>query len=266
MSSSFFPSAENAFGVSGNGLIDFHTHVLPGMDDGSSSVQESLQMLEASMRQGVFGMVLTPHFYANTDNPVHFLEKRSRSLDKLKQHMRIPMPLLIPGAEVQYFSGITEVKELTQLCVDQTDLLLIEMPFRKWSSRVLDDVMQLNSRDNLRIVIAHIDRYLEEQPKGTLEYLVNNRVLIQANAEYFIRFFHRYKALRMLDQGDIHLLGSDCHNMTSRPPQMGECFRIIRSKLGSEAAERIRKNTVQLLLHDQKIRHFDSVKADNVLI
>ena len=252
MISPLFSSVGSEADAAGSRLIDFHTHVLPGMDDGSGSVEESLQMLEASVRQGVFCMVLTPHFYADTDNPEHFLKKRSRSLEMLKQHMRAPMPLLIPGAEVQYFSGITGVKELPLLCVDQTHLLLLEMPFRKWSSRVLDDVTELNNRRDIRIVIAHIDRYLEDQPKGTLEYLLHQRILIQANTDYFIRCCHRRKALRMLAQGGIHLIGSDCHNMTSRPPKMGECFRIIRSKLGREAAASLQDTSVRLLLHDQR--------------
>jgi len=233
-------------------LTDFHTHLLPGMDDGSSSVEESLRMLHMSAKQGVRCIVLTPHFYADRDTPAHFLTKRARALDTLKQYVKPSDPLLIPGAEVKYFSGITAMDDLTALCVGSTRLLLLEMPFQKWSSQVLADVLELNSRKDLTIVIAHVERYMDLQPKGTLEHLVNNRILIQSNAEYFIHFLSRRKALQMLANGWIHLLGSDCHNTDSRPPCMGECIRIIRKKLGDETAKRLQTDALKLLLNSQR--------------
>lgn len=245
------PKAQGMF--SGNQLVDFHTHLLPEMDDGSSSVEESLHMLDMSARQGVVCVVLTPHFYANSDTPSHFLEKRTRSLHMLKQHLKTPSPILIPGAEVHYFSGITAMDGIERLCIEQTGMLLLEMPFKKWSSQVMDDVLELNSRKGLRIVIAHLERYINDQPKGTWEYLVANRILVQSNAEFFINFFSRRRAMQMLEGGWIHLLGSDCHNTGTRPPRMGECIRLIREKLGDETAARIQTNSIRLLLRDQKV-------------
>ena len=55
-------------------MIDFHSHVLPGVDDGSKSMEQSLQMLEASVQQGVTHMVATPHFYASRMDPDSFLD------------------------------------------------------------------------------------------------------------------------------------------------------------------------------------------------
>ena len=66
-------------------MIDFHTHILPGIDDGSRDTEMSLAMLEAEMSQGVNTVVLTPHFYAHRRSIGHFLEKRQHALEKLQQ-------------------------------------------------------------------------------------------------------------------------------------------------------------------------------------
>lgn len=64
-------------------MIDFHTHILPGMDDGSRDVRESLQMLTLESEQGVQETLLTPHFYAHFDKISSFLERREHSFQKL---------------------------------------------------------------------------------------------------------------------------------------------------------------------------------------
>lgn len=230
-------------------IIDFHSHILPGIDDGSSSVEESLQMIDTSVRQGVCSIVLTPHFYADRDNPSHFLKKRSLALNQLRENLRSAFPILLTGAEVQYFAGITSMDELHDMRIEKTDLLLLEMPFKRWTSRVINDVLELNSRGDCRVVIAHIERYIFEQQSGVYEELIRNNVLIQSNASFFTDRKTRRKALKYLENGYIHILGSDSHNMTSRPPELGECMKIIREKSGDETAERVLKNGFQLLLN-----------------
>ncbi len=215
------------------------------MDDGSRSVEESLAMLEEESRQGVCCIVLTPHFCAFSDTPGDFLERRKYAAEKLRAHFPHRYPVLIEGAEVQYFSGITVMEELGSLCIAGTDLLLLEMPCQKWSSRVIDDVLELNS--TCRVIIAHIERCINRQPVGTLEELVRNQVLIQSNAEFFLNPFTGGKALRQLKNGFIHLLGSDCHRMEFRPPRLGECIRRIEKKLGEDETARILRRGADLL-------------------
>lgn len=62
-------------------MIDFHSHILPGVDDGSKNVEMSLEMLRASAAQGVTDICLTPHFYAERNTPEKFLEKRRRAAE-----------------------------------------------------------------------------------------------------------------------------------------------------------------------------------------
>ena len=69
-------------------MIDFHTHILPGMDDGSQATHESLQMLTLESEQGAQEILLTPHFYAHFDKISSFLERREYSFRKLRSEER----------------------------------------------------------------------------------------------------------------------------------------------------------------------------------
>lgn len=223
-------------GLGGNRLIDFHSHVLPQMDDGSSSVEESLRMLESSAAQGVGCLLLTPHFYATRDNPAHFIEKRARSYSSLLEAVGDrPCPRLICGAEVEYFEGITAMRELDEMRIGDSKGILIEMPFRRWSKRVVSDVIEIHNRRDFRVVLAHIERYLKLQDEQTIAELVRAGVRMQSNASFFTGgLIGRQRALRALDAGYVHLLGSDCHNMSTRKPNLGGACELIAKKRGTE--------------------------------
>ena len=81
-------------------MIDFHSHFLPGMDDGSKSVQESLKMLSLARDSGVNQIVATPHFYASKESPEHFLRRRESSWETLKEALPDDAPQIWLGAEV----------------------------------------------------------------------------------------------------------------------------------------------------------------------
>ena len=79
-----------------SGFIDFHSHVLPGIDDGSSGVKESIAMLQSMARSGITHVVATPHFYAQYDSPERFLKRRGESEARLREEMekyrsKVPM-------------------------------------------------------------------------------------------------------------------------------------------------------------------------------
>ena len=96
------------------------------------------------------------------------------------------------------------------------------------------DVCELSGKSSIKIVLAHIERYYRLQKKAVWERLRESGVLMQVNAKYFTSFASRRRAITMLKEGDIHFLGSDCHNLTSRAPQIGKAFEIIQNKLGEE--------------------------------
>ncbi len=235
-------------------LIDFHTHILPEMDDGSSSPKESAEMLAACVEQGIERIVLTPHFYANRDNPSHFLAKRARSFEKLKEAMQgLPCPELIPAAEVEYFEGITAMQELTDMRIGSSRGLLIEMPFAPWTSRVVRDIIEINNQREFRVVLAHVERYMKFVKKETLYQLIEEGVRMQSNASFFDEgFLGTSKAIKAFDQGFIHLLGSDCHNTSTRKPNLKDACDLLVKKRGPEALAHIMSRGAHILADEAR--------------
>ena len=128
------------FDIKGGRMIDFHSHVLPGIDDGSDCVEESLEMLHTAKNQGVSTMLATPHFYAQDVSVDHFLEKRKKAYDTLKRCMDdSDCPDIRLGAEVCYFRGIGRAREIEKLCIEGTRVIMVELPFRQWDEEVLRD-------------------------------------------------------------------------------------------------------------------------------
>lgn len=223
-------------------MIDIHSHVLPGIDDGSKNVEESLAMLRSCAQQGIGCVAATPHFYPMENSPERFLERREAAAERLRSVWEPGLPKLLLGAEVYYFTGISQAEELDALCLGGT-LLLLEMPFCPWTDRMTAEVIALREQRGLHVVLAHIERYFRWQPKRLWEELLDRGLLMQCNAGFFLDWRTKGKARKMLSEGRIHLLGSDAHNMTSRPPRMGEA----RSSIGEAGWRRLEENVHELL-------------------
>ena len=231
-------------------MVDFHSHILPGIDDGSESVAESLAMLRLSAEQGVTHAVATPHFYPDQDTPRKFLRRRDRAETALRQEMakHRALPELIMGAEVRFFRGMSEAEELNLLTIGASPFLLVEMPPVPWSEEMYRELEEIYRKREITPVIAHIDRYLS--PLGSrksLRRLMELPVLIQANGEFFLNWKTEALAFGMLKAGQIHLLGSDCHNLKTRKPNLGPALERIVRKLGEEAPEDIRQYEHEIL-------------------
>lgn len=216
------------------GICDLHCHVLPGMDDGCRSVEESIRVMEESGRQGVGVIMATPHYYP-CETVEGFLSRRHAAYSQLHEKMKekAGLPVLNLGAEVAWHNGLIYEERLEELCFGKSNYMLLEMPFAKWSSGVLSDVRKLGSMRNIRVIIAHLERYLKIQDKKTIEALLDMDVMIQMNGEYILGFWTQRKAAQMLRRGFVQVLGSDTHNLDQRRPNLGEaCSKL--SKMGLE--------------------------------
>jgi protein-tyrosine phosphatase len=231
-------------------IIDVHCHILPGVDDGARNVETSLAMLKASSDQGVQYMVATPHFYATRDRVDTFLDRRSEAWETLKPQLSANLPRIYLGAEVAYFQGINRADRLETLRIEGTDCILLEMPFRPWSDVDVDEVTQIYEKYGYTIILAHIERYLGIQGNNEyIEDMLELPVLTQINAEGLLDWHQRRKLIKMLRNGQIHLLGSDCHGIKHRPPNLGEGRDVIRKKIGAEILDRIDRRSEELLLN-----------------
>lgn len=223
-------------------IVDFHSHVLPGIDDGSASLEESIAMLRMAAEQRVGRVVATPHFYPRHDTPERFLARREAAEIRLREEMErhTGLPQLSVGAEVYYFSGISDSDALKELTIDKKGCILLEMPIGKWSESMYQEIEEIRIRQGLTPIIAHVDRYIAPfRTEHIPERLEKLPVYVQANASFFLKAATRRMALKMLKKDQIHLIGSDCHNLTSRPPCLGSAVELISRRLDHSVMERI---------------------------
>ena len=220
-----------------SGIIDFHSHVLPRVDDGSASLEESLAMLRLEAEQGIRHVVATPHFYARHDTPERFLRRRQASLEHLREAMAqdATLPRVTVGAEVYYFRGMSHTDAISELTIENTQSILVEMPHGTWTEEMYRELERLHTHYGLTPILAHIDRYVRPLQAGRVfATLAELPVLVQVNASCFLQRGMGNMALRFLKKGQIHLLGSDCHDVTDRAPNLASAIQKIREQ-GGEA-------------------------------
>ncbi len=221
--------------------IDIHTHILPNMDDGPSSTEESLQLLAELSRQGTAAVVATPHFYAERETPQEFFNRRQKSVSLLADKLDGSITVLT-GAEVLYYHGISRTESLSEFTLGSTNLLLLEMPFCDWTSSMVNEVYSIQRDRNLQVVIAHVDRYLTRKNKEYIEDMLDFEILFQINATAFLDKKQRAAALSMLKSRSVHFIASDCHNMMSRPPKLSDAYSVIEKRIGTEYVRYLNNN------------------------
>lgn len=215
-------------------MIDFHSHILPAMDDGSRSVEESRAMLERLASQGVTKVIATPHFYANRESVSAFLERRRVAYETLTAAADPAWPTVVPGAEVRYYRGIGGLDGLKDLCIGDSNVLLLEMTSIRWTESVIREIVNFAYGSNLTVVLAHVERYFRSQSPDVWTTLRENGVRMQLSCDYFKRWFDRRKALNLIQSGQVQMLGTDCHNLTDRAPDMDCAISAIRDRFGED--------------------------------
>ncbi len=238
-------------------FIDVHTHILPKFDDGSKSSDESLEMLRKLWDMGACGVILTPHFYARREEPADFLISREQTAAHLIKRISEnadgeKLPCLYIGAEVEYFNAMGICAELEQMCIGGTKYLLCEMPFYRWTGAMIDELRIIKKKRGITPIIAHIERYFSFFKPSMLDEMIAEGFVIQSNAEAFIGL-GRGRVLKLLSEGKIHLIGSDCHNMEKRAPNIAAALDVIEKKLGREAVDKLCRKSVEMFDGAEKI-------------
>ena len=232
-------------------MIDYHSHILPQVDDGPQSISESLEMLHCSFHQGVDVMVSTCHFYADDEDPRTFVKRRNEAFFRLRDAMMTraeAYPVIVLGSEVLYFPGISQADDIDRLRIGCRSSILIEPPMMPWSDSMLDEIMELGINLDCRPVIAHVDRFMNYLEDETLiDRVLERNMLVQVNGSYFLKPKTVKAAIRNLKSGKIHLIGSDCHNLLERAPNLGEVRRVMRTYRTESEFAILEKNAENLL-------------------
>ncbi len=219
-------------------LYDFHSHILPSADHGSDGIETSEKQLNIIKDSGVGAVVATPHFYPHAHSVDAFLEKRRASLESIEDSLKEKGISLYLGAEVLLCPSMERMEGLSSLCIEGTDVLLIEMPFAKWTDELLYSLTEI-SKMGFTPVVAHIDRYNESNVERLFE-AVNPK--LQMNTGALCDLFERRKNLRLIEEGRVVALGSDLHGVKGY-----NSFCKAIKYIGEENATRIMQKTEALL-------------------
>ncbi len=222
-------------------LLDFHAHILPHMDHGSTRTATAHKQLEIIHAAGVGEVCATSHFYPQSTLPARFLAERAESREHLfRTYGEKPRPRLLMGAEVLICPGLEEMEGLADLCVEGTRVLLLEMPFTNdsWDRALYYTVRGIRDM-GLLPVLAHVDRY----PRPLIEGMFEEGMIGQINASSLDRLIKPRHMLRWMDEGHIVALGSDLHG--SDPLGYKPFEKFIQSN--TNRAEAIMARTKELL-------------------
>lgn len=226
-------------------ITDFHTHILPGIDDGAETVDESVEMLRQLHRQGVRRVILTPHFYPQAHTLEDFLTQRKKSCDALFSRSDLPKDMeIIVAAEVYLHEAILNysTEEIRRLCIPDSDLILVEFPYNvSLSASVLQRVYAMMYNHNCTPVLAHIDRYLKRLNKKQLDELLEEGCKLQINLGHLdkLSLMQRWQLARLIRDGNVDCCGTDCHNLSTRPPLYTEPARRICKTAGNRLGQAI---------------------------
>ncbi len=211
---------------------EYHCHILPGIDDGSDSAETSLGMISMMQEQGVSRIVATPHFYAHREKSVaRFLEKRQAAFEKIK--VQSPVKHIRLGAEVAIEHGISELPGIEKLAFEGTDLILLELPYREYAPWMSEEIYNISAEFHLRVILAHVHRYLEYYSKSEMQTILSSNVILQANNEAFASWKERRLVKSLLAEGKLLVFGSDAHNLGRRRPN----WELLAKKCKQEYIE-----------------------------
>lgn len=213
-------------------MTEYHCHILPGIDDGAKDAETSLAMIEMMKAQGVDRIIATPHFYAHREKSVeHFIEKRRKAFESIKDKSAIKNIIL--GAEVAIEHGISELKDIEKLAVDGTRMILLELPYTAYSKWMSEEIYNVSAEYKLKVMLAHVHRYLEYYSKDEIETILSSKSILQINNEAFSSWKEKRLAKKVMTEHTHFAFGSDAHNISSRKPN----WDLLQKKVKPEDIE-----------------------------
>lgn len=227
-------------------IVDFHTHILPEMDDGSGSLNETAEMLQIMSRQGIGAVAATSHFDMRRETVSGFIKRRDKAFSLIESTDDLPEVVL--GAEV-LCSGlpICFLDGIERLCIGSTRHILIETHLTGWNDVLMNEMLELMCVRGITPIIAHIERYSSNKKNlKIIRELKAAGAVLQMNAGTFIHRSTRKRALRLLKNEGVDIIASDCHGVSCRTPNLSEGLEVIRQELGGGVADRLTENSQRL--------------------
>jgi protein-tyrosine phosphatase len=204
-------------------VIDLHSHVLPGIDDGPDTIEGSLALARACVQAGTTRLVATPHVSWRYPNDADTIGPLVAELNALLHAEGVPLEIL-PGAEVAMTRAAElDPAELSRLTLGGGEWLLVECPFTPVATGMDGLVLDLQRRGH-RVVLAHPERCPAfHRDRRPLEMLVHSGVLTSITAGSLVGRFgsvvQRF-SMQLVRDELVHNVASDTHDLERRPPGM----------------------------------------------
>ena len=248
-------------------LIDLHCHILPGLDDGSQSLEESLSMATKAVEDGIHTIVATPHTLNGIYlNPFNEVNSRIATLQNnlLKYHIDLQ---LFAGADVHLCPHLLErIKSGDAGTINNKgQYILLEMPSQTIPRGIKDEIFALKV-DGITPIITHPERHpMIQHDMDVLYEFVSMGALCQVTAMSITGDFGGTVmacAEKMLKHRLVHVIASDAHSSDSRPPVLSPSVEAAAEIMGSyEEAERMVKEVPAAILAGEKVEIPDPVRS-----
>ena len=238
-------------------MTDTHAHILPGVDDGPKTVEDSVALLRRLAEQGVTDVAATPHFKPAREESIDaFLARRDAAEAALREAIkgREDLPRIHIGTEVTLCVDLAKYEGLEKLCYRNGNFLLIELDPDTVGSWIPNTLYEISNRLLLTPVIAHVDRYFDRMSPKLIEEIVKLNCPLQFNGYALAHFRTRRQLLKLMNKhpDTIFVVGSDCHDIKRRPPEMDLFEKKALKYLGEDYLEELYENS-QLLLEGKLI-------------
>lgn len=248
-------------------VVDFHSHLFNKIDDGADCMATTSNMLRKSRSMGVDAVLFTSHCYPTREEDVSkFIKKRDYQMGYFRYDPEIGDPPFIDcpkfffrGCEVHLTGDISKIPNIKELCIEDTDYMLLEMPMKMWTDETIENVYKLTIM-GIKPIIAHDERNMHQKME-LRNALYDQDVLIQINAPSLSMKEYKKDIDRLFSMGMAHVIGTDMHNLTSRPPCMDKARIAIKKRYGRECWEYLHHNATRILKGETiSYRDFKSFK------
>ncbi len=224
-------------------IVDMHCHVLYGVDDGASDLEESLKMLRLAEEQGITHVVCTPH-YKNHRRMIseEGLRKNFEDLKREAESSGIQVKLYL-GNEIFYFQELEKaLDEKKVIPMNESKYLLVEF-YPQESYQTIRNAMYEISSLGMKPILAHAERYdcLVKQPSRIFD-LRNAGVKIQINASAVtgdFGFSAKYFVRSLLKKQMVDYISTDAHTSGERAPDIKKCVEYLNKKYEHSYVENI---------------------------
>ena len=239
-------------------MIDIHSHVIPGVDDGSPDLETSLALLRMAADCGTTDLICTPHVLeAGRSLEWETIKEKTKELQAEADRAHIPIRLY-PGAELEFNAELADVLEdgTGRYCLAESRYPLIELPALSMPQHIDEFLYDLQVRDFVP-VIAHAERHspLMHEPERLLGWMKQG-VLVQTNSGSITGMFGEKvaaRAKRLIENHMACFIGSDAHRVKIRNTDMTEAVKSLREMAGAGYAEDILENNPRRILKNQEI-------------